>query len=658
MHIRIEFSDNDFLRLWKGLYYCMWMSDKPLVQEELSEELGSLIHCFPTIKIAIQFFQNFLETMCIEWFGIDQWRIDKFMMVSNRAQTKPHSFLIHFHQNILQLVRRVTRQMLFAIKNVEWEDEALKLFSNALNKTVFQVNKCPKGLIFHICDLYVEEVSKVADGELTEDRTHLLIEPFLVYYTKLNDPITLKHVEKTVINQLLFQSSLGQEYQEKFDIWKQANFPTKSIDDLEIKYQVRGNKSFNGDDDLSDGQEEDFEERPLDPRAGRVNVTLTEIPFDALKLAETIENLRYKQFATSKSRKGLARMADHFRKFANDVFPLGIKTMPQARDENEDSAIDIDLKAIQLAEFEKKLAIGDVDSESSDFDEDLDNRKHGKLKRKSKDESKVKVKEKKQKLSKLHNQRFFKTSEDFSRDMSQEEEEDAESVTEPVEHKIKKNKKKAAENGTADEPVQRKIKKQKKRKQAEAAETDLTVTKDNKEEESPKKALKLKKESSPSSSKAFKESDVWSEPLKDGEVEIFVPSRKQKLKALQLAEENEQKSNLVLNPFAKNGSSGGTSGLTKKSKNKQQSSFETPPPRIKLQQTSKSNGKRVIIALNKNIAQSENEYILKVKQSPNLPQQNLKLKPVKSLLKPNALPSPINPFYKKKSLKMDFNKTA
>lgn len=61
----------------------MWMSDKPLVQEELSEDLGSLLHSFPDVKVGIQFFKNFLETMCLEWFGIDQWRLDKFMMVSN-----------------------------------------------------------------------------------------------------------------------------------------------------------------------------------------------------------------------------------------------------------------------------------------------------------------------------------------------------------------------------------------------------------------------------------------------------------------------------------------------------------------------------------------------------------------------------------------------
>jgi ribosomal RNA-processing protein 1 len=31
------------LRLWKGLYYCYWMSDKPLVQEELADNIASII---------------------------------------------------------------------------------------------------------------------------------------------------------------------------------------------------------------------------------------------------------------------------------------------------------------------------------------------------------------------------------------------------------------------------------------------------------------------------------------------------------------------------------------------------------------------------------------------------------------------------------------
>ena len=40
------FNSSEMLRLWKGLHYCFWMSDKPLVQEELAEKIASLIHCF------------------------------------------------------------------------------------------------------------------------------------------------------------------------------------------------------------------------------------------------------------------------------------------------------------------------------------------------------------------------------------------------------------------------------------------------------------------------------------------------------------------------------------------------------------------------------------------------------------------------------------
>ena len=57
--------------------------------------------------------------------------------------------------------------------------------------------------------------------------------------------------------------------------------------------------------------------------------------------------------------------------------------------------------------------------------------------------------------------------------------------------------------------------------------------------EKPKKAMKVTKDSTPSQQQQSKKSqpfavnDEWSEEPKDGEVEFFVPSRKQKLKELQ-----------------------------------------------------------------------------------------------------------------------------
>ena len=32
------------MKLWKGLFYTFWMSDKPLVQEELAIVLSEMVH--------------------------------------------------------------------------------------------------------------------------------------------------------------------------------------------------------------------------------------------------------------------------------------------------------------------------------------------------------------------------------------------------------------------------------------------------------------------------------------------------------------------------------------------------------------------------------------------------------------------------------------
>lgn len=78
----------------------MWMSDKPLIQEKLAEDLASLLHCFDKKDASIHFYGVFLKIMGKEWFGIDQWRIDKFMMVKNNAKfVSFDSKLIFFPHN-------------------------------------------------------------------------------------------------------------------------------------------------------------------------------------------------------------------------------------------------------------------------------------------------------------------------------------------------------------------------------------------------------------------------------------------------------------------------------------------------------------------------------------------------------------------------------
>merc|ERR1711893_586865 len=51
-------------KIWKGLFYMMWHSDKLTVQDKLAKEMS---------------FSAFLLTMSREWQGLDRYRVSKFL---------------------------------------------------------------------------------------------------------------------------------------------------------------------------------------------------------------------------------------------------------------------------------------------------------------------------------------------------------------------------------------------------------------------------------------------------------------------------------------------------------------------------------------------------------------------------------------------------
>ena len=59
----------------------MWMSDKPLIQEDLAETISSLVFSVTDRRLALKFVTVALKTMARDWSGIDTWRMDKFLMV-------------------------------------------------------------------------------------------------------------------------------------------------------------------------------------------------------------------------------------------------------------------------------------------------------------------------------------------------------------------------------------------------------------------------------------------------------------------------------------------------------------------------------------------------------------------------------------------------
>lgn len=178
------------------------MSDKPLPQESLANKMASLLNCFDRIDDSLQFYAMFLKTMSVEWNGIDQWRIDKFMM----------------------LVRKMTREMLRIIETNSWSESAIEKLAIKLNETVLGSDNVPRGLFMHFTELFFEEVGKISSGEIESESITNLLKPFMYYVASQTDYKLIQFVVRNVFNYLLFQSESGREYKEKFDAWKSVSY--------------------------------------------------------------------------------------------------------------------------------------------------------------------------------------------------------------------------------------------------------------------------------------------------------------------------------------------------------------------------------------------------------------------------------------------------
>ncbi|SPQ23936.1 3e179ca4-427f-4be6-84b0-c6a3c5a82050 [Thermothielavioides terrestris] len=74
----------DILKLWKGLFYALWMCDRAIPQQNLCNELADLIYVLPR-EAAAPWLRGFWATMSREWTGIDVLRMEKFLLLVRRV---------------------------------------------------------------------------------------------------------------------------------------------------------------------------------------------------------------------------------------------------------------------------------------------------------------------------------------------------------------------------------------------------------------------------------------------------------------------------------------------------------------------------------------------------------------------------------------------
>ncbi|KAK4121618.1 Nop52-domain-containing protein [Parathielavia appendiculata] len=74
----------DVLKLWKGLFYALWMCDRAIPQQNLCAELADLIYKLPRDAV-VPWLRGFWATMSREWTGIDVLRMEKFLLLVRRV---------------------------------------------------------------------------------------------------------------------------------------------------------------------------------------------------------------------------------------------------------------------------------------------------------------------------------------------------------------------------------------------------------------------------------------------------------------------------------------------------------------------------------------------------------------------------------------------
>ncbi|GAA6034458.1 hypothetical protein JCM8097_002735 [Rhodosporidiobolus ruineniae] len=150
----------EMAKLWKGIFFCFWMSDKPLVQQALADDLANLtLDVRPKSKTrngrverfraALCYLKGFWEAVTREWAGLDRLRLDKFYL----------------------LVRRFVHVAMRLLQREGWDERAIAEYNAVLTGPAGPLHvtdvKIPHSLAYHLSDIFVDEIERLASSTLS-----------------------------------------------------------------------------------------------------------------------------------------------------------------------------------------------------------------------------------------------------------------------------------------------------------------------------------------------------------------------------------------------------------------------------------------------------------------------------------------------------------
>ncbi|KAJ7526381.1 hypothetical protein O6H91_16G004200 [Diphasiastrum complanatum] len=185
-------TDMDVRKIWKGLFYCVWRTDKAVLQADLIERLASLLLRLD-VKLSLQVFEGFLSAMSREWGGIDILRLDKFYL----------------------LISKVLVNVFKILNSQKWDEKCVKKFMTAMAERGFLASDHfpSQGVNLHLADSFWAELKPFLP--IPQQAFGCLLEPFYSALVQASDKILLERVKESVFMPLLREASNVQSSTEK-----------------------------------------------------------------------------------------------------------------------------------------------------------------------------------------------------------------------------------------------------------------------------------------------------------------------------------------------------------------------------------------------------------------------------------------------------------
>ncbi|KAK8971480.1 hypothetical protein KSP40_PGU010627 [Platanthera guangdongensis] len=176
--------DPELIKIWKGLFFCVWHSDKAPAQLELINRLAFILSSLPP-PLAGNYLEAFLITIRREWSGIDFFRLNKFYL----------------------LIRKFLRHVFILIKNNSWNlDLTDRIIGILLKGSLLSVDKfSAAGVNYHISEIFLDEISDFLP--LAKETLDLMLSPFISVMQMTTDKILVKKMKVNIFDRLAANGS-------------------------------------------------------------------------------------------------------------------------------------------------------------------------------------------------------------------------------------------------------------------------------------------------------------------------------------------------------------------------------------------------------------------------------------------------------------------